>query len=500
MAEISTNSGKINVSAGQNTVDVGITRDYSQYYSNLSKDWATKTNGLVNNEDYSSKYYAEKSKDWATNSENNLNSVISQHEQITSEITQAREDISTDLSGALLDIESNKTNSITEIKTEGAEQVDTIKKTGFYVQDGDLYCLDAEGKPKKLDTISDYSINNVHSFGDSKYVSTPVNNLSWLKSEGQQNAEAVYPDVYNWILENVNSGVEGFKRSTETYTDYDYVINTADETFRLPLLNGSENLPSNTVLKTIDNTAINTTETLTLFTASHNGFVNIRVFGLGEGRGRTGFVFKNGIIIGCIGVNDNSYNQGTVSFEVKRGDVITISADITPLTYNYNYFKAVGNGSLYYYVGETVQNENLINAGRLGEELVNIKTSIDGEWVYSNHDLVSNITIPANNSSPGSVNSFDLSNILPNDGYSYEVILDFVNYTGNKNNEYIALYGTIFGNENYFFLARGVDNVGSQFIAIMPPSNRIFKIGIQSNSISYLYLNMTGYRQLGKKV
>lgn len=152
MAEISTNSGKINVSAGQNTVDVGITRDFSQYYSNLSKDWATKTNGLVNNEDYSSKYYAEKSKDWATNSENNLNSVISQHEQITSEITQAREDISTDLSGALLDIESNKTNSITEINTardkaqtditnlkdssveeikaEGEEQVATIKQTG----------------------------------------------------------------------------------------------------------------------------------------------------------------------------------------------------------------------------------------------------------------------------------------------------------------------------------------------------------------------------------
>lgn len=197
MAEVSTNSGKINVSAGQNTVNVGITKDYSQYYSQLSKDWATKTNGLVNNEDYSSKYYAEKSKDWATDSENNLNSVISQHEQITSEIMQAREDISTDLSGALLDIESNKTNSITEIKTardngvnavnsalenfdntvetaqtditnlknssveeikaEGAEQVNTIKKTGT----DELNKITQSG----IDNKADLDLSNLSDFG-----------------------------------------------------------------------------------------------------------------------------------------------------------------------------------------------------------------------------------------------------------------------------------------------------------------------------------------------
>lgn len=183
MAEISTNSGKINVSAGQNTVNVGITKDYSQYYSQLSKDWATKTNGLVNNEDYSSKYYAEKSKDWATNSENNLNSVISQHEQITSEITQAREDISTDLSGALLDIESNKTNSITEINTardkaqtditnlknssveeikaEGAGQIAKIKQTGFYMQDGKLYYIDANGETKEFKSGSGLEVCDI---------------------------------------------------------------------------------------------------------------------------------------------------------------------------------------------------------------------------------------------------------------------------------------------------------------------------------------------------
>ena len=212
MAEISTNSGKINVSAGQNTVNVGVTKDYSLYYAQLSKDWATKTNGLVNNEDYSSKYYAQLSKDWATNSENNLNAVISQHEQITSEITQAREDISTDLSGALLDIETSKNagltainnaktsgvtavntvkadsvsavqkaqttaetsikslqtsaeksvktgianietskkNAISDITTAGTEQVANIKQTGFYMQDDKLYYINSDGETKEF--------------------------------------------------------------------------------------------------------------------------------------------------------------------------------------------------------------------------------------------------------------------------------------------------------------------------------------------------------------
>lgn len=166
MAEISTNSGKINVSAGQNTVNVGVTKDYSQYYSQLSKDWATKTNGLVNNEDYSSKYYAEKSKDWATNSENNLISVISEHEQITSEITQAREDISTERSGALLDIETSKKASLTAIdnaKTSGVTAVNTARDNGVETVNSALKDFDTTVTTAKSDInkLKDSSISAV---------------------------------------------------------------------------------------------------------------------------------------------------------------------------------------------------------------------------------------------------------------------------------------------------------------------------------------------------
>lgn len=189
MAEISTNSGKINVSAGQNTANVGITKDYSQYYSQLSKDWATKTNGLVNNEDYSSKYYAEKSKDWATNSENNLNSVISQHEQITSEITQAREDISTDLSGALLDIESNKTNSITEINTARDNGVNTVNSA--------LENFDntVETAQTDITNLKNSSVEEIKAEGEEQVATIKQTGADELSKITQSGIDAVKADV-----------------------------------------------------------------------------------------------------------------------------------------------------------------------------------------------------------------------------------------------------------------------------------------------------------------
>lgn len=56
---------QINVTSSLVANQITATPDTSLYYSNLSKQWATKMDGKVVNEDYSSKYYAENSRIYA---------------------------------------------------------------------------------------------------------------------------------------------------------------------------------------------------------------------------------------------------------------------------------------------------------------------------------------------------------------------------------------------------------------------------------------------------
>lgn len=88
--------------------------------------------------------------------------------------------------------------------------------------------------------INNYQVNNVYSYGMSQYYKGMMNNNSWLKSAGQWNDGTIYTGIYAWVQEQSAAGTDGFKASTETYTDYDFVLNTAEQTFRLPLKNGQE--------------------------------------------------------------------------------------------------------------------------------------------------------------------------------------------------------------------------------------------------------------------
>ena len=187
-------------------------------------------------------------------------------------------------------------------------------------------------------------LNNPFSLFDSKYSDHELNNLSWLKSEGQWNAKAVYSTAYDKLLKvyNGTETVEGLsvKLSTETYTDYDFVLNTADETFRLPL---KTKLASG---KSVVGNGI----TLGLTDGSKNVGVNVI-----SGNGFSGHTSAFGTSIGTtVSVEDIMPNNtyGITSDPTKSG-IETSDSDLY----------------LYYYVGETVQNANLIDAGRIGEQL-----------------------------------------------------------------------------------------------------------------------------------
>lgn len=290
----------------------------------------------------------------------------------------------------------------------------------------------ATGAETEDNIINEIELNNPYSLGDSKYSPVALNNLSWLKSEGQWNSKAVYPAYYDWILTNVNNGVEGFigntmymwgsasggymcqtltpkvgspiwgydskakvgyvtkvydtgeldfidnrhnvsyikigryspsDESSNAYiTDYDFVLNTAEEAFRLPLKNGEE--------YAVANNAVNKGTIQSGYVFDRNCIAYFRYGGNGNTQCQ---VLLNNTEVTYFNYTGNTSAYGVSgTFRANRGDVLTYSgvksAD-NMLIVN----EMVGNGSLYFYVGETVQNANLINAGRI-EEVLSTKT------------------------------------------------------------------------------------------------------------------------------
>ena len=116
----------------------------------------------------------------------------------------------------------------------------------------------ATGQETEVNIKDTLELNNPFTFGMNTYFKGEMENISWLKSANQQNPKALCPDFYDWILTNANAGKDGFKLSTASdITDYDFVINTTDETFRLPLKNGQEGVFANGVNDTTVPTGYN---------------------------------------------------------------------------------------------------------------------------------------------------------------------------------------------------------------------------------------------------
>lgn len=125
----------------------------------------------------------------------------------------------------------------------------------------------ATGQETEVNIVNDIELNNPFTLFDSKYSNTPLYNASWLVSNGTYYSKSVYVTAYEALVVENNSEIEAgtsvtlpsgttyvkrglsVKLSTaEDITDYDFVLNTADETFRLPLENGLETaFPDSTI-------------------------------------------------------------------------------------------------------------------------------------------------------------------------------------------------------------------------------------------------------------
>lgn len=384
----------VNVSSVNNKIQVNAGKPQN-YYDGLAKQWAISEN-IVDSIDYSAKHYAKESKKQA-------DLAIEQATIATNKVDEVVE------SGneALEQIIAQETASKNSVKAEGDTQVARVQAEGAnYATKAEAKYTAGDGISIENNVISNTQtfaeLNNPYTLFDSKYSEAPLYNPSWLNaSEGAFHSGAVYVKVYEALLVEQNtevavgttvdlpSGTKYTKRelsvklSTEDYTEYDFVVNTTDETFRLPLLDGSEDLPGD---KYDELTPVSGG----IYTAPVNGRYCF------NGRDADTAVTKANVALrnytqrynGTSGEITNIQPGWLETYlDVKKGDKAGLyyygTSDIS--TFKFRFYYAQGNGSLYYYVGETVQNANLIDAGRIGEEMVSNKNLVDCQVVLTTY-------------------------------------------------------------------------------------------------------------------
>lgn len=205
----------------------------------------------------------------------------------------------------------------------------------------------ATGVETSIDVSEQIKLNLPFSLLDYKYSEYEISNASWLLSNGQWNSGTIYQSVYNLLLQIYNGTVTkagvSVKLSTETYADTDFVLNTGDTTFRLPLkvaLASGKAVAGNgmTLGWTNGNQENGTSWSTTL------GIAGSALIGVGVGTAATSATFGTNVAIGI------------TTDETKSG--IETSA----------------NGLyLYFYVGETVQDANIIAAASVLTDVANLK-------------------------------------------------------------------------------------------------------------------------------
>ena len=200
--------------------------------------------------------------------------------------------------------------------------------------------------------LKEYKFNNPHFFGQSIWTDIEPHNASWLLSNGAFHSGATYVDFYQWLLK-IHNGVEtidgvSVKGVDDEYTDYDFIINTADTTFRLPL---KTKLASGSA-----------------------------VVGNGMTLGITDGAKTGGLAVTTL-QSHQQFNATTDAYGINVGSAITnaisfsnlTSLGITTDTEKSGIETASDGLKLYFYIGDMVQDAHLINAGGVLSDVAEVK-------------------------------------------------------------------------------------------------------------------------------
>ena len=204
----------------------------------------------------------------------------------------------------------------------------------------------ATGVEETVDVTREIELNNPFSLLDYKWSEYELSNASWLLSNGAFHSGTVYTAVYELLLKIKNGTVTkdgvSVKLSTEAYTDTDFVINTADTTFRLPvkvkLASGSAVVGNGMTLGLTDGT-------------NNAGLVNV------SGSGLSSRINAYGSATGKqnSGNSLDTYVSWGITTDPTKSGIETSSSGL----------------KLYFYVGETIQDANVIAASQVLTKVAN---------------------------------------------------------------------------------------------------------------------------------
>lgn len=167
----------------------------------------------------------------------------------------------------------------------------------------------------------------------------------------------LYKSAYNELVNKIGKPFcagEVKEPGDETITDYDCVVNQDDMTFRLPLLNGSEDLISD------KHTNLAIKDSNSNYVAPANGWFTARM----TANANDAWVYlantNNGVNAECISAVKT---QPKINIQARKGDIVTLSYNNITVSSN-DYFRfiyAQGNGSLYFKLGNVLQNQDIID-------------------------------------------------------------------------------------------------------------------------------------------
>ena len=239
------------------------------------------------------------------------------------------------------------------------------------------------GNTESQSTITDVvdvttTENDTLPLGYSTYQNGTQPSVSWLKSQGQWNDGNVYTTFYNEFVNKLGQAfASGYvKEYTDSYDDYDLVINQDNMTFRLPLLDGSEDLVSDRY----DDLTLKASESE--YIASANGWVTIK--GTSTATNPSIFIKTDSRYISEYS-NFNNVAIGATLYVSKGCKFVITYNYITNINFKFTY--AQGNGSLYFKVANAVQNLELLNAGEVLEAVNNV--------IPNNAGLIANYSMPS---------------------------------------------------------------------------------------------------------